>query len=43
MQEEERYVYLGNDALIILVMVSLLKLNLQYHFANTWYNFFLII
>ena len=37
---EGGYAYLGKNALIILVMVSLLKLNLQYHFANTWYIFF---
>ena len=30
--QEGRYAYLGKNALIILVMVSLLKLNLQYHF-----------
>ena len=29
---EGGYVYLGKNALIILVMVSFLKLNLQYHF-----------
>ena len=32
MQEEGGYAYLGKNALIILVMVSLLKFNLQYHF-----------
>ena len=30
--QEEGYVSLGKDAFIILVIVSLLKLNLQYHF-----------
>ena len=30
--EEGEYVYFGKNALIILVMVSLLKFNLQYHF-----------
>ena len=30
--QEGGYAYLGKNALIILVMVSLLKLNLQYHF-----------
>ena len=30
--QEEGYAYLGKNALIILVMISLLKLNLKYHF-----------
>ena len=30
--QEGGYAYLGKNALIILVMVSFLKLNLQYHF-----------
>ena len=32
--QEGGYAYLGKNALIILVMVSLLKLNLQYYFAK---------
>ena len=30
--QEGGHAYLGKNALVILVMVSLLKLNLQYHF-----------
>ena len=32
MQKGGGYAYLGKNALTILIMVSLLKLNLQYHF-----------